>query len=755
MGGCKLFERNGYDGAASWGRLNRDRVIGCLFIMGRIINVANRLPVTVGDTLEKSSGGLISALEGAAADKHTLEWVGWPGSTIDDPARQQTVSDTLAQDFGFHCVFLSEAEIASYYMGLSNSSLWPILHHMTTYMRYDESEWAVYEEVNRRFAEKTLEVAEPGDLIWVHDYHLLLLPQMLREQHPDLRVGFFFHTPFPSSEVFRCHPRRRELLQGILGADQIGFHTYGYLRHFRSTLLRLLGVESEMNRIQDGQRLITLGVYPIGINSSRFEKELASRELEERRDAFRANWGDKRVLLSVERLDYTKGLVHRLEAVELFLDKYPERVNHVKFVFVSVPSRGEVREYRRLLEEIEGLVGKINGKHATVENSPIHFIHNPVPFTDLCALYSMADVALVTPLVDGMNLVSKEYVACQTDGAGVLILSEFAGAAQELVNALQVNPYDLRQVSETILAALDMELKEKTKRMRYMRERVLHYDADYWACTYLDDLAAVETKTEQPIEFAEAENAIAEKMGVASRIAFFLDYDGTLREFEALPKQAFPHDALHAVLRRLESQSDMDVYIISGRQKNDLEEWLGQYAFTLIAEHGNSYSIPFSDEWTQLYPNADMSWKDRVIEVLDHYVGSTPGSFIEIKTSAVVWHYRQSDPEFGQWKAHQLMSEIVEMLSNLPVEIHHGKKIVEISSIHVNKGAAVEHFLAEKSYDLVLCAGDDQTDEAMFRLAHDDMLSVKIGVGDTHAQYRIQNPEAFRHLLQRILDVKK
>lgn len=723
--------------------------------MGRIINVANRLPVTVGETMQKSSGGLISALEGAAADKFDLVWVGWPGSTIEDPVRQQELSETLAVDFGFHSVFLSEEEHKAYYMGLSNSSLWPILHYMANFMRYDEEEWTVYEEVNRRFAEKTLEVAEPGDLIWVHDYHLMLLPQMLREQRPDLRIGFFFHTPFPSSEVFRCHPRRRELLQGILGADQIGFHTYGYLRHFRSTVLRLLGVESEMNRIQDGQRLITLGVYPIGINSSLFEKELKSPELEERRDVFRQNWGNKRIILSVERLDYTKGLVHRLEAVSLFMDTYPERINHVKFVFVSVPSRGEVREYRRLLEDIEGLVGKINGKHATVENSPIHFIHNPVPFTDLCALYSMADVAMVTPLVDGMNLVAKEYVACQTDGAGVLVLSEFAGAAQELVNSLQVNPYDLRQVSESIKLALDMDVKEKAKRMKYMRERVLHFDADYWACGYLDDLASVETRTDQPIEFADAENHIAEKMGEANRVAFFLDYDGTLREFESLPRNAFPHDELHSVLKRLEAESNMDVYIISGRQKDDLEDWLGMYSFTLIAEHGNSYSIPFSDEWTQMYPNADMSWKDRVVEVLDHYVGSTPGSFVEVKTSAVVWHYRQSDPEFGQWKAHQLMSEIVEMLSNLPVEIHHGKKIVEISSIHVNKGAAVEHFLAEKSYDLVLCAGDDQTDEGMFRLGNENMLSVKIGKGDTHAQYRIQDPSAFRDLLQRILDVKK
>lgn len=722
--------------------------------MNRIINVANRLPVTVGEQIKKSSGGLVSALEGAAANRYTIQWVGWPGGSYEDPSRRAAIEKRLTEDFDFNPVFLDADEIAGYYLGFSNASLWPLLHYMTNYMRYDDGQWDYYRRVNERFADKVLDVAEENDLVWVHDYHLMLVPAMLRARRPDLRIGFFFHTPFPSSEIFRCHPRRSELLRGVLGADLVGFHTFGYLRHFRSTVLRVLGLESEMGCINDGTHEAWLGVHPIGINSQKFLKEMESPRFAEKRQYFRENWKDKRIVLNVERLDYTKGILHRLQAIELFLKRY-DRVNEVQFIFVAVPSREQVPEYQELRENIEHMVGKINGEYATVEHSPIHFIHKGLEFTELCALYSLADVCVVTPLQDGMNLVAKEYVACQTKDPGVLVLSEFAGAAQELVNALIVNPYDLRQVADRLNEALHMDVKARRRRMRYMRERVLRFDADYWATTYLDGLAAIEKPGFQTIELEKAEEDIAEDFVSAERIACFLDYDGTLREFEPLPHQAAPNREVREVLDRLSQHPDIDVYILSGRKPEDLEAWLGMYHFTLIAEHGSTFRRADEHQWQLLDPNADMSWKTRVLEILKHYEGSTPGSFVEEKSSAVVWHYRQSDPEFGSWKAHQLMSEIYDMVANLPVEIHHGKKIVEVSSIHVNKGAALDRFLHEKNYDFVLCAGDDQTDEGMFRLERPCLLKVKVGEEDTHADYRIGSPQHFRHLVLRLLDARE
>ena len=240
----------------------------------------------------------------------------------------------------------------------------------------------------------------------------------------------------------------------------------------------------------------------------------------------------------------------------------------------------------------------------------------------------------------------------------------------------------------------------------------------------------------------------------AKRVACFLDYDGTLREFEALPQQAYPSAEVRQVLERLHRQREIDVYIISGRKRDDLDAWFSRYRFTLIGEHGTSFRDSKTGTWNLLHDAVDLTWKRRVIEILKHYEGSTPGSFVEEKSSAVVWHYRRSDPEFGSWKANQLMSEIYDMVANLPVEIHHGKKIVEVSSIHVSKGAALEKFVRENNYDFVLCAGDDQTDEGMFRIERKGLLKIKVGEGDTHADYRISGPGHFRQLLLRLLDAR-
>lgn len=716
-----------------------------------VINVSNRLPVTIDGGIKKSSGGLVAALESLKSDQYALRWIGWPGGIIREDERKREIEKTLAESYGFTPVFLTRKEAAAYYHGFSNSSLWPLMHYMANYMAYDERWWEIYEDVNRKFADKILEVAGEDDLIWVHDYHLMLLPAMLRQARPRLKVGFFFHTPFPSYEVFRCHPKCSELIEGLLGADQIGFHTFGYLRHFRSTVLRLLGLESEINSIPQGSRQTMLGVYPIGINTEKFLAELKSDALREKKEAYRKNFNGKKIVLSVDRLDYTKGVLHRLKAIEDFLESSPDR-DGVVFVFVSVPSRGEVPEYQELLEQVERQVGKVNGKYATIENNPIHFIHRSVHFTELCALYSVADVALVTPLMDGMNLVAKEYVVCQEDHPGTLILSEFAGAAQELFDATIVNPYDNGAVAESLREAFDLTEEDKRGRMARMRSRVLQYDAAHWAKSFIDALAARSTAEESPLESDQAIGEIIERVAKAKRIACFLDYDGTLRELVDNPGRAAPHERVLQALARFRNFPSFDVFVISGRNSDQLDTWLGRFPFTLIAEHGGGYR-PFPGKvWKDLHPHADLSWKARVLDILRYYEGSTPGSSIEDKRSAVVWHYRRADPEFGQWKANVLMGELFEMLANIPVQIHHGKKIVEISSMHVNKGAAVEHFVDQKDYDLALCAGDDQTDESMFRVQHENMISIKVGEGDTHAQYRLDSPEAFRDFLHSMMD---
>ncbi len=715
-----------------------------------LINVSNRLPVTVGDDkITKSSGGLVAALEGLSAEEYQIQWIGWPGG-VTDPARQEEVERRLVDEYGCIPVFLSAEEAEAHYEGFSNSSVWPLLHYMADYLRYESNWWEEYRKVNQRFADKVLSIAKDDDIVWVHDYQLLLLPAMLRKASPGLRIGFFLHTPFPAYEVFRCHPRRRELIEGMLGADLLGFHTFGYLRHFRSAATRLLGVEAETTRVRcaDG-RVASLGVYPIGINARKFEEALDKPEHRGLQEKFRQTFQGKQIVLSVERMDYTKGILHRLEAVDCYLSEHENR-DDIKFIFVSVPSREGVEDYQDLRADVESRVGRLNGKYATLHNSPIHFIHGSVEFADLCALYSIADAGLVTPLIDGMNLVAKEYLACQRDSSGPLILSEFAGAAEELFNALIVNPYDAQAVADSIARALAMSPEEKRARNQPMRERIKQHDAQHWAASFIDELARISQTTEvapDASDFSAASGKLKRLLATGEKVGFFFDYDGTLREIERDAAAATPGDELLRLLESLTARPGVDVTIISGRSADDLQRLFGDRPFGLIAEHGATERLPGGREWQTLDGQASYNWKEQVRPILRLTEDATPGSFVEEKRTSLVWHYRAADPEFGTWKANQLVEELGAVTASDPVRVRHGKKIVEVVSTQVSKGIAVAKILAEKPYQAVVMAGDDLTDESMFALENAGLVSIKIGEGATQARYRLPDPAALKRFL--------
>ena len=716
-----------------------------------VINVSNRLPVTVEpEKITKSSGGLVAALEGLSEKEYRSQWIGWPGAAFDEAKRRKEVERILTEQYGCVPVFLNAEEGEAHYEGFSNSSIWPLLHYLPNYLRYEPSWWEHYQRVNQRFADKVLETAHEGELIWVHDYQLMLLPVLLKEKAPHLRVGFFLHTPFPAYEVFRCHPRGSELIAGMLGADLIGFHTFGYLRHFCESVRRLMGLEPELTRIRTEGHSSALGVYPIGINAPKFEATLASPEFSRRRREIGAAYQGKRIILSVERMDYTKGILHRLDAIDKFLAGL-DHIGNVQFIFVSVPSREGIKDYQALCEEVETRVGRLNGRYATPRNNPIHFIHGSVDFVDLCAMYALADIALVTPLIDGMNLVAKEYLVCQRENTGLLILSEFAGAAEELFGAFRVNPYDAGAVADTLSAALAMPTEARQTRNQAMREYIIRYDAQHWAKSFLHDLIPRRASDRVPVnlEIETVRNQIDRAISEGQPAALFLDYDGTLREIEANPKLAEPTPPLRALLDRLRNQSNFSVTIISGRTQEDLASWLGAYPFGLIAEHGASVRRPGRSIWEQLDHNVNYDWKPELLAILRLYEQTTPGSFVEEKRSSLVWHYRGADAQFGAWKAHQLAEELAALTANEQIKVRHGKKNVEVSAAQLNKGAAVARMLeGSKGLAFILCAGDDQTDESMFRLSLPRFLSVKIGQGLTRAQFRVPSPADFRQLLQ-------
>lgn len=734
--------------------------------------VSNRLPVTISadGRIEPSSGGLVSALEGVRSEGFdAVRWLGWPGRDV-APRDRTALAEVLERDHQCSPVFVNDELARDHYEGLSNSSLWPLLHAMPTMFQYRAEWWDAYCQVNQSFADRILETSRENDVVWVHDYQLMLLPRLLKQSKPTLGIGFFLHTPFPSSDVFRCHPNREDLLTGLLGADLIGFHTFGYLRHFRATVLRLLGVDSEMASVRYDGHTTSLGVHPIGIDATRFEREMSTEAFKECCRASTHAYAGKQIVLSVERLDYTKGIVRRLDAIELFLSALsPAERDKVHFLFISVPSRGGVDQYRELRETVEHRVGRINGQYATIHNSPVHFLHQSVAFTELCALYALADVALVTPLIDGMNLVAKEFIACQPDvpacpareqsggrlGPGVLILSEFAGAAQELPNALTVNPYDIPGMAAAIRQALEMPADERRHRMWPMRDRVFEYDASTWAQSFLADLtkatstAARAATTSQGA--AEVARRLVDAVRVGQRVALFIDYDGTLTEIVRDPAAAAPSIELRELLGRIAMTPCVDLAVVSGRTAADLVRFFGQETpYALVAEHGAAIRFADSKQWQQRDQNVDFDWKGSVREVLSLYQRSTPGSHVEEKRTSMVWHYRQSDPEFGRWKANQLVDELSIVAANNPVEIRHGRKIVEAASAHINKAAAVAHLLENRDFDLVLLAGDDTTDESMFRFAAHDarMTTIRVGEGETAAQHRLATPAALRNLLR-------
>ena len=723
-----------------------------------LINVSNRLPVTISESgIQKSSGGLVAALEGLDPAEYALNWLGWPGGSTE--AGQQTgIERALRDEHGCTPIFLSEEEAEAHYEGLSNSSIWPLLHYMPDRFRYKPAWWGAYQAVNRRFADRVLSVARGDEIVWVHDYQLMLLPAMLREGNPRLRIGFFLHTPFPSYEVFRCHPNREDLVAGLLGADLVGFHTFSYLRHFRSCVLRLLGIESQITDVRHDGRTTALGVYPIGINAPRFEAELDSPAFANEYATLAERHRGLKVVLSVERLDYTKGILRRLDAIEEFLGTCAD-VERVKFVFIAVPSREDVDEYKALREEIESRVGRLNGQYATIHSSPIRFIYHGVSFPELCALYAQSDVAMVTPLVDGMNLVAKEYVACQREGdddgergPGVLILSEFAGAAEELLGAMQVNPYDAAAGARAIAEALEMPADERRRRMRPMRERVMSFDARAWARAFIGDLTAPVDRTAGAADRdpEKARAALARAIAGGRRVALFLDYDGTLREIVRDPGAARPTPEIRALLDRLAGLATVETTIVSGRTPADLDGFLGDYArFGFVAEHGAAVRRPGAREWEHLDRDLNLSWTEPVGKILRQFAESTPGTFVEEKRTSLVWHYRRADPELGEWKARHLLLELSGIAANAPITVRRGRKIVEVTSSHVSKGVAVARLLAERPHDLALAAGDDTTDESMFEAAAElrDVLTVHVGEGETRAAYRLRSPAAFRQFL--------
>lgn len=733
--------------------------------MGRLVIVSNRLPFSVqrgsaGAELGEPSGGLIAALSSylrrRSEEDPSFEciWVGWPG--VEVPAEEQApLRASAMRDRGAYPVFLDTTEIDAFYHGFCNGTLWPVFHYFASYAVYREKEWAGYQRANQRFCSAVLEVARPDDEIWVHDYQLLLLPRMLRTTLPQTSIGFFLHIPFPSFEVFRQLPTRwrRDLLQGVLGADVIGFNTHDYVQHFLHSVFRTLGHEHYLGQITVAGELRRVESFPVGVDFQGFWDACDSPEVTAERATIIRSLRDRVALLSVDQLDYSKGLLHRLRGLETFLDGHPEWVRRLVLLMVVVPSREHVRHYEAMKSKLDELVGRINGKYGSVDWSPIIYQYRAVTFSELVALYSAAPIALVTPLRDGMNLIAKGFLASKPDGRGVLILSEMAGAARELGEAVQINPNHRLEFSDAILEALQMPEAEQIARNRPMQERLRTYDAEHWAESFMAALRRTKARQGKLATLhltGDTCRSMIEQFREAKQRVILLDYDGTLVPFAPQPHLAAPDPELLELLDALQASPKQTVCLVSGRDRGTLERWFSGLPIQIIAEHGAWVRNPNGD-WRLLQP-LRFEWKDQLRPLVQLYVDRVPGSLLEEKDFSLAWHYRLADAELGTLRAKELMDEIVLYTANLDLQVLEGKKVLEIRNAGVNKGAAALHLLAQSAADFVLAAGDDLTDEELFRALPSSAVTVRVGSIHSHASFHVHDHLELRHLLRRLLE---
>jgi len=470
----------------------------------RLVVVSNRLSVSLekakGELKYKASvGGLATGMSSICGQRESL-WVGWPGLAAEEleDSRWREVHSRLRERYDAEPVPLSRQDLDEFYYGFCNNTIWPLFHYFPTYANYDPVLWEAYRRINRRYFEKIEEVGEDGDVFWIHDYHLMLLPRLVKERFPDSRVGVFLHLPFPSFELFRLLPWRRHILQGLLGADLIGFHTADYARHFLTSVERLLEtkIDGEWVRCNGHQSRAT--DFPMGIDYEKYTGAVDTAETRKALNRYRSRLEGLKVILSVDRLDYSKGIIERLKAYDLFLSRHVEYKGQVALLAIVAPSRTGVPQYKQLRRQINELVSTINGRHGRVGWTPIHYFYRSFSFHRLTAAYALADVLLVTALRDGMNLIAKEYVAAKRDRRGVLILSETAGTADELDEALIVNSNDIEQVAATLARALQMTLEEQESRNEGMHQKLANNDVRHWGEQFLESLMSESLTAESP-----------------------------------------------------------------------------------------------------------------------------------------------------------------------------------------------------------------------------------------------------------------
>ncbi|XP_051134919.1 alpha,alpha-trehalose-phosphate synthase [UDP-forming] 1-like isoform X2 [Andrographis paniculata] len=742
----------------------------------RLLVVANRLPVSAvrrGEdswSLEISAGGLVSALLGVK--EFEARWIGWAGVNVPDEIGQKALTRALAEK---RCipVFLDEEIVHQYYNGYCNNILWPLFHYLglpqedrlaTT--RSFQSQFTAYKKANQMFADVVYQHYQEGDVVWCHDYHLMFLPKYLKDHDSKMKVGWFLHTPFPSSEIHRTLPSRSELLHAVLAADLVGFHTYDYARHFVSACTRILGLEGTPEGVEDQGRVTRVAAFPIGIDSERFIRALDVTDVQKNIRELKERFAGRKVMLGVDRLDMIKGIPQKILAFEKFLEENPYWRDKVVLLQIAVPTRTDVPEYQKLTSQVHEIVGRINGRFGSLTAVPIHHLDRSLDFHGLCALYSVTDVALVTSLRDGMNLVSYEFVACQDSKRGVLILSEFAGAAQSLgAGAILVNPWNITEVAAAIGQALNMPADEREKRHRHNFEHVTTHTAQQWAEFFVSELNDTVIEAQQRIRKSPpplvVSDAVQHYLQSSNRL-LILGFNATLTEPIDTPGRRGDqikemelklHPELKGPLTMLCNDPNTTIVVLSGSDRTVLDENFADYNMWLAAENG-MFLRSTNGEWMTTMPeHLNMDWVDSVKHVFEYFTERTPRSHFERRETSLVWNYKYADIEFGRLQARDMLQHLwTGPISNSSVDVVQGSRSVEVRAVGVTKGAAIDRILGEivhskaisSPIDYVLCIGHFLgKDEDVYTFFEPELPPDSLGLPRTKVT------EAIKHSLEK------
>ncbi|MGB9793462.1 bifunctional alpha,alpha-trehalose-phosphate synthase (UDP-forming)/trehalose-phosphatase [Caldisericum exile] len=726
----------------------------------KLIIASNRLPVyAVKDaknlTFKQSPGGLVQGLSASIGtileitESKDYFWVGWPGETIEE-VNQENVYEYLLKNLNAIPVFLSKEEMEKFYLGFCNSTLWPIFHSFPNFAKFKEDEFEKYVEINKKFAETTLKILEDDDLLWVHDYHLMLLPSFIKKEKPNVLIGFFLHIPFPPYEIFKLIPKymREAILKGVLNADLIGFHTYQYQQNFIKTVRSTYSIEHDIKNIYIEGRRVQTDTFPISIDFNKYNKAEELPEIKKKVKELKELSHGSKIVLSIDRLDYSKGIINRLLAIERFLEKYPEFHKNVLFIVVIVPSRIGVEKYDETKEYIDSLIGKINGRFSTIDWSPIQYLFKNLPFEELVPLYIVGDALLVTSLADGMNLVSKEYIAANPKGA--LILSELTGASEDLRTAFIINPNDYDAIADTLKEALSLSKDELYERNKIMIEYLKKNDIKKWTTDFLEELS--EYKPPKKPIYLDYKNIeeLKSQFTNSKRKAIILDYDGTLVPFSIDRSKTFPSKEVLDILNEL-TENGVFVAVSSGRTKTDLESFFNKVNFTLIAEHGAFTKAPHKD-WEKTFDWVDTSFKKDIQKVLALYKDRIPNSSIEEKEFSLVFHVRATPTNVGESALREMFDILIQLTAQTNAYVTKINKGIEIKAQELNKGIFISK-IAKEGYDFALIAGDDYVDEEAFKVGNKyGYITVKVGNATyTNANYFVNSSDELLNVLTLLL----